>query len=101
MGKKVGVDLWQHSAKKCGKCGMTEKKDGCCNNQSKFYKIQDAHKKGHEITINFSTVYSPISYYYIPFLVIKYSDLRPSFYSSPPPILFLPKPYLLFGVFKI
>jgi hypothetical protein len=101
MGKKVSVELWHHQTKKCGKCGMIEKKDGCCKNQSKFYKIQDAHKKGNEITVNFSAVYTPILYYYTPFLAIKYNALRSTFYSSPPPILFLPKPYLLFGVFKI
>lgn len=101
MGKKVGVELWHHSQKKCGKCGMVEKKDGCCTNQSKFYKIQDAHKKGNEIQLVFYPVIAVTVRCYSPFLPKKFTSLQPSFYSTPPRVLFIPKPYLYFGVFKI
>jgi hypothetical protein len=43
MGKKAGVDLYASGNDKCHKCGMKEKK-GCCNDEHKFYKINDSHK---------------------------------------------------------
>ncbi len=43
MGKKAGVDLYGSGTDKCHKCGMKEKK-GCCNDEHKFYKINDSHK---------------------------------------------------------
>lgn len=45
MGKKAGVDFYKISENaKCGKCGMKDKKGGCCNDEHKFYKLADAHK---------------------------------------------------------
>lgn len=44
MGKKAGVDFYAEENDKCGKCGMKEKKAGCCSNDYKFYKLEDAHK---------------------------------------------------------
>ncbi len=44
MGKKAGVELFGTGNDKCGQCGMTEKKGGCCNDEHKFYKLNDSHK---------------------------------------------------------
>ncbi|MBL0357122.1 MAG: hypothetical protein IPP72_09660 [Chitinophagaceae bacterium] len=44
MGKKAGVELFGSGNEKCSKCGMKEKKGGCCNNEHKFYKLNDSHK---------------------------------------------------------
>ena len=44
MGKKAGVELYGSDNDKCGKCGMKEKKTGCCNDEHKFYKLNDSHK---------------------------------------------------------
>jgi hypothetical protein len=43
MGKKAGVDFYGETPAKCGKCGM-EEKEGCCNDEHKFYKLSDSHK---------------------------------------------------------
>jgi hypothetical protein len=43
MGKKSGVDFYSNKEDKCGKCGMKDKK-GCCNDEHKFYKLNDSHK---------------------------------------------------------
>jgi hypothetical protein len=43
MGTKAGVDFYGAAKDKCGKCGMNEKK-GCCHDEYKFYKIEDAYK---------------------------------------------------------
>ena len=39
MGKQSGVDFFKVENQKCKKCGMTEKKGGCCNDEHKFYKL--------------------------------------------------------------
>ena len=44
MGKRAGVDLYNTADEKCGRCGMKEKKGGCCNDEHVFYKLADAHK---------------------------------------------------------
>jgi len=44
MGKKAGVEFYSNDNDKCGKCGMKEKKGGCCNDEHKFYKLNDSHK---------------------------------------------------------
>jgi hypothetical protein len=43
MGSKAGVDFYGAAKDKCSKCGMKEKK-GCCHDEYKFYKIDDAYK---------------------------------------------------------
>lgn len=44
MGKKAGVEFYGSGNDKCGRCGMTEKKAGCCHDEHKFIKIEDSHK---------------------------------------------------------
>ncbi len=44
MGNRAGVDFYQLNNKKCSRCGMIEKENGCCNDEHVFYKIDDAHK---------------------------------------------------------
>jgi len=44
MGTKAGMDFYGSENEKCGKCGMTEEKAGCCHDEFKFYKINDSHK---------------------------------------------------------
>jgi hypothetical protein len=53
MGKKAGVDLYGKGNDKCQKCGMKEKKD-CCNDEHKFYKLNDSHKNVSN-DLNFET----------------------------------------------
>ncbi len=44
MGELAGVELYGGHDDKCGKCGMTEKKNGCCHDELKIYKLDDSHK---------------------------------------------------------
>jgi hypothetical protein len=44
MGKKAGMEFYGSNEDKCGKCGMIEKKGGCCNDEHKFVKLEDSHK---------------------------------------------------------
>jgi len=43
MGKKAGFELYGSDNSKCGKCCMKEEKSGCCNEEHKFYKLNDSH----------------------------------------------------------
>ncbi len=46
MGEKAGVDFYQVSDKKCGRCGMKEEsKKGCCSDEHQLFKLEDSHKK--------------------------------------------------------
>lgn len=65
MGKKAGIEFYGSDKEKCGKCGMKDKKGGCCNDEHKFYKINDSHKNvsndlsfATPITIAANTFYS-------------------------------------------
>ena len=44
MGQRAGVDFYHTEDDKCGKCGMKEKKSGCCHDEHQFHKLQDSHK---------------------------------------------------------
>ena len=44
MGKRAGVEFYGSDNEKCGRCGMKEKKAGCCHDEHKFYKLSDSHK---------------------------------------------------------
>ncbi len=45
MGKKAGIDFFGDKNDKCSKCGMKEKKGGCCTDKHHFVKIEDSHQK--------------------------------------------------------
>ena len=44
MGKRAGIGLYGLADDKCGNCGMKEKKNSCCFDEHKFYKLSDSHK---------------------------------------------------------
>ena len=54
MGKKAGMEFYSSNGDKCGKCGMTENKRGCCNDEHKFFKLNDFHKNVSN-DLNFET----------------------------------------------
>lgn len=44
MGQRAGVDLYNTGGDKCARCGMKEKKNGCCHDDHQFHKLEDSHK---------------------------------------------------------
>ncbi len=40
MGKKVGVEIISDDDEACARCGMTEKDNGCCHDEHKFFKLE-------------------------------------------------------------
>ncbi len=45
MDRFAGWSLWKEKDDKCGKCGMTEKREGCCKDVHHHIKIKDNHQK--------------------------------------------------------
>ena len=46
MNEFVGWSLWHGKKdKECGKCGMKEKKEGCCKDEHKQIKLKSEHQK--------------------------------------------------------
>lgn len=63
MGKKAGVELYGSDNDKCGRCGMTESKGGCCHDEHQFYKIDDSHKNvSNDLSFTTPVVLSETSY---------------------------------------
>ena len=49
MGRLAGIEWFSSDNDRCGRCGIKEKKGGCCSDEYKFVKLQDAHKQtGHD-----------------------------------------------------
>ncbi|WP_276484392.1 HYC_CC_PP family protein [Paraflavitalea pollutisoli] len=44
MGKIASVDYGYDNHDKCGKCGMSGKKKGCCHTEYKLVKLDDEHR---------------------------------------------------------
>jgi hypothetical protein len=100
MGKKAGMDIYKTAGQKCGRCGMKEKK-GCCSDEHKFLKLEDAHKNvsadqfiPHDIAV-VPAVYNVFS---IP--VLRLAASAGDLIHGPPPDTGEPL-YLLNRVFRI
>lgn len=68
MNELVGWSLW-HGEKdnKCGKCGMEEKKGGCCKDEHKQIKLKTEHQK--------SATAQYIQFLDVPALLTTFADL--------------------------
>ena len=45
MGSIASVDYGYDDHDTCGKCGMTEKRTGCCHSELKLVKVDDEHQQ--------------------------------------------------------
>jgi hypothetical protein len=103
MGKLAGWSLRDSDKdKKCGKCGMKEKKGGCCKDEHKQVKLTSEHQKAN-ICEFAKLLDSPA----LPALSIQTDlpHLTPTaacnFYANAPPACQKQRLYLLHGVFLI
>lgn len=53
MDKYAGWSMWHSDKEKCGKCGMTEMKGGCCKDEHKQLKLStdQNHKLPHPVLL--------------------------------------------------
>ena len=68
MNEFVGSSLWHgEKDKKCSKCGMKEKKGGCCKDEHKQVKLKTEHQK--------SATAQYIQFLDVPALLSPFADL--------------------------
>lgn len=102
MGEKAGVDFYKGSDNKCGRCGMKEQsKKGCCQDDLKFYKLDDSHQKAvSEYSFNFFADAAVPGYTSYPADLTAIGTRSQVNNHSPPP--YLPRPArILHGVFRL
>jgi len=82
MNEFVGWNLW-HGDKdnECGKCGMKEKKGGCCKDEHKQIKISDDQQYNQNVAFLFQQFFSTL-------ILSHYSDYN---FSQPSVAILLPK----------
>jgi hypothetical protein len=101
MGEKAGVEFYGNNNDKCGKCGMTEKKNGCCNDEHKFYKLDDLHKKtSNEVSFEIPEIIAKNNYPVFNFLLVLSPQYNHSNNHSPP-IYNRPSACILNCIFRI
>ena len=100
MGKQAGIEFYGNENKKCGRCGMTEKK-GCCSDEHSFYKLDAAHKnvnaQSSSILLPVFVAKNPFSYSHLFSVTLPLNHFIPS--SSPPQASIAI--YIFAGVFRI
>ncbi len=102
MNQFVGSSLW-HTGKdsKCGKCGMKDKKDGCCKDEHKQAKLTTEHQKvslAQQFQLFEKIGLLPIADL-TSFAATQISSTIPATHA--PPIILKERRYLLHGVFLI
>jgi hypothetical protein len=101
MGEKAGVEFYSGDAKKCGKCGMTEKKNGCCSDEHKFYKLDDLHKKASN-DVNFETPVFILSNSFPAYdFILETTPVENTINNHSPPVYSGPSACILNCVFRI
>jgi hypothetical protein len=102
MGEKTGVDFYQVSDKKCGKCGMKEQdKNGCCNDEHQFFKLEDSHKKSvADYSFQIGETCTVPNYPTFDWQLVSYAAIAQPVGHSPPPYIEIPA-RILHGVFRL
>lgn len=101
MNKYVGGSLWHtEDDNKCGKCGMKEKKDGCCKDEHKQAKLTTDHQKTATQFIQFPEAPASVTSFmdmvvHVPSISVNYPV------SNGPPKILRGRLYLLNCVFLI
>ena len=101
MGKQAGIEFYGSKDDVCGKCGMLEKKGGCCSNEHKFFKFEDSFKHASN-EINFVFFNEAITAQFSSFTSNEenYVAIHDSFYESPPKI-YGPTIYIRNCIFRL
>lgn len=102
MNKFVGWSLWHSKKEKeCGKCGMKEKKKGCCKDEHKQVKLKAEHQKSNAAQyiqlLDFPALITPIADFN--FNIISTSLVLPV--SNGPPKIPVERLYIRNCVFLI
>lgn len=85
MGEQAGVELYGTGDDKCGRCGMTDTKTGCCHDEYKLYKLEDSHKSvSNDISISApETLLADHHFLYNGSMTVQ-AAASPAYLNSPP-----------------
>jgi hypothetical protein len=101
MGEKDNVSFYSKSSEKCGKCGMTEKKDGCCHNEPQFVKLAIDQKHTVVPDFDFSTFVLLTLPCFSAYAEALYTVNSGAVSINDPPDLIQPDRNILYSVFRI
>jgi len=51
MGSIASIDIVSNGDNMCSKCGMKEKKGGCCRDEVRFYKFEKSFKASNSVFV--------------------------------------------------
>ena len=103
MGKKVGVEIISDDDEACARCGMTEKDNGCCHDEHKFYKLEIPGKQVSACTacdfLSKTTAILPHDFSFI----VTYSEATNYLYHIQPVVLSYspPRLYVFHCVYRL
>ena len=101
MGKRSGIDFYKTENDKCGKCGMKEKKTGCCHDEHQFHKLADSHKNVYN-NISFDAgEIAILTEYPIYDWQLAGDPLCAVVQNNSPPVYAGPSARIMHGVFRI
>lgn len=101
MGEISSVEFHESEKKTCGKCGMEEKKGGCCSNQKQFYKYDHPSKYQEGQVLSFSIHDLPVSTDYFQHLISNFATATVTVFSEHKPDPGGPPIYLRNNVFRL
>ena len=86
MNEFVGWSLWHDEDNACDKCGMTEKKGGCCKDEQKLVKLKaDQQKAVVAQYLQLSTTPGIVTTFFTAdFVSIQLPDYLPVSHAPPP-----------------
>jgi hypothetical protein len=100
MNEFVGWSLWYgNKAKKCGKCGMKEKKGGCCKDEQVQFKAEHQKAATTQYIQKYEVPVSPLPFETFHFTLYVVTETFPA--SHAPPEITNERLYALYGVFLI
>ena len=103
MNELVHLNFWKNSNKKCGKCGMIETKNGCCEDKEVQLKLDVEHQKS--IITQLQGLINITTILYLPHIdfkslfFVELNEIFPGWYS--PPLAINSKPNIFYCVFII
>jgi hypothetical protein len=101
MNAFAGWSLWHGKDSKCGKCGMKEKKGGCCKDEHKQIKLKSEHQKSTAAEyirlLDAPILISPITIFSLSEAFISFNFPL----SNAPPKTAEERLYILYSVFLI
>ncbi len=101
MGEKVGESFAISSNEKCGKCGMKEKKGGCCKDEHHFYKYENNYKNVSNYFISIFEIVITKPPYFFEKSFLFYKETTFLYKANAPPDITKPLLYIRNRNFRI